>query len=185
MARIPLNGAEIFYEVAGEGDPVLLIHGSWTDHTCWEQVVPKVAEQYRVVTYDRRGHSQSERPPSQGSRREDEDDATALLEALGCVPAHVVGNSFGASITLGLAARRPDLFRSAMPHEPPLLATLADDPHFQPELQALQPKLQSVLEQLEGGNIPGGTREFVQVALGPRCGNNSQQRIARSFLTTP
>ena len=55
-----------------------------------------------------------------GTRREDEDDLVALLEALDCVPAHVAGNSSGATIALGLAARRPDAFRSLTAHEPPL-----------------------------------------------------------------
>jgi len=182
MPRLPANGAEIFYEEAGQGDPLLLIHGSWTDHTCWEAAAQQFTEHFRVLTYDRRGHSQSERPSSQGSRREDEDDAIALLEALGGAPAHVAGNSFGASITLGLAARRPDLFRSAMAHEPPLLAMLANDPRFQPELLELQVKFQSVLQQLEGRDIPGGTRQFVEVALGPEMWEQLPARDREIFI---
>jgi pimeloyl-ACP methyl ester carboxylesterase len=130
--------------------------------------VPALAQSFRVVTYDRRGHSESERPPAQGSRREDEDDLSTLMEALGCVPAHVAGNSFGASIALGLAARRPELFRSVSAHEPPLLATVADDAELQPLLQDIQAKVGAVLEQLGRGDIEGGTRRFMEeVALGP------------------
>jgi pimeloyl-ACP methyl ester carboxylesterase len=127
-----------------------------------------LAESFRVVTYDRRGHSQSERPSAQGSRREDEDDLAALMGALDCAPAHVAGNSFGASIVLGLAGRRPELFRSAMAHEPPLIAMVADDLELQPLMQEVQAKATSVLKQLDGGDIPGGTRRFVEeLALGP------------------
>jgi pimeloyl-ACP methyl ester carboxylesterase len=168
MARRRVNGVELFYEVAGQGDPLVLVHGSWDDHSTWQGVVPALAESFRVVTYDRRGHSRSERPSGQGSRREDEDDLAALLEALDCAPAHVAGNSFGASIALGLAARRPELFRSAVAHEPPLMAIVADDPEVQPQMQEVGAKVQAVLEQLEAGDIPGGTRRFVEeVALGP------------------
>jgi pimeloyl-ACP methyl ester carboxylesterase len=110
----------------------MLVHGSWDDHSTWQGVVPTLAGSFRVVTYDRGGHSPSARPSGQGSRREDEDDLAALLGALGCAPAHVAGSSFGASIALGLAARRPELARSAIPHEPPLMAILADDPRSSP-----------------------------------------------------
>src|SRR5207249_9962497 len=98
-----VNGADLFYEVTGDGDPLVLVHGSWGDHNNWAAVVPGLAESFRVITYDRRGHSQSERPPGEGSRREDENDLGALLESLDVAPAHVGGNSFGASIVLGLA----------------------------------------------------------------------------------
>src|SRR5262245_21244554 len=93
MPRVRVNGVELVYEVAGDGAPLVLVHGSWTDRSNWQAVVPGLAPAFRVVTYDRRGHSQSERPPGQGSRREDEDDLAALLGALDCVPAHVLGNS--------------------------------------------------------------------------------------------
>ena len=167
MPRRRVNDVELFYEVAGEGEPLVLVHGSWDDHTTWQGVVPALAESFRAVTYDRRGHSRSERPSGQGSRREDEDDLAALLEALDCAPAHVAGNSFGASIALGLAARRPELFRSVSAHEPPLMAMVADDPEIRPLMQGVQAEVRSVLEQLEGGDIPGGTRRFVELALGP------------------
>jgi pimeloyl-ACP methyl ester carboxylesterase len=59
--------------------------------------------------------------------RDDVADLAALLEELPHAPAHVVGNSFGASIVLRLAAARPDLFRSLIVHEPPLLGLLKDE----------------------------------------------------------
>ena len=81
-----------------------------------------------MLTYDRRGHSQSERLSGQGSVREDVADLAALIEDLRLAPAWVAGNSFGASITLRLAGERPDLLRGLIAHEPPLLSLLADDP---------------------------------------------------------
>jgi pimeloyl-ACP methyl ester carboxylesterase len=168
MPFIRVNDIRLYYEEMGNGEPLVLVHGSWSDHSTWQHVVPALATSYRVVTYDRRGHSQSEQPSGRGSRREDEDDLAALMMALDCVPAHVAGDSFGASIVLGLAARRPELFRSAIAHEPPLLGTVADDAALQPVLREVQAKVQAVLAQLEAGDIPGGTQRFVEeVAVGP------------------
>ena len=78
----------------------------------------------RVLTYDRRGHSQSERPTGQGSVREDVADLAALLEHVELAPAWVLANSFGASISLRLASEHPGLFRGLIAHEPPLLFSL-------------------------------------------------------------
>jgi pimeloyl-ACP methyl ester carboxylesterase len=48
-----LNGTELFYELTGSGDPLVLVHGSWTDHKSWQFVVPGLARSFRVLTYDR------------------------------------------------------------------------------------------------------------------------------------
>jgi pimeloyl-ACP methyl ester carboxylesterase len=163
-----VNGARLFYELTGSGDPLVLVHGSWVDHTSWQLVVPDLARSFRVLTYDRRGHSLSEMPLGQGSRREDEEDLAALVEALDLAPAHGVGNSFGGSIALGLAARRPDLFRSLSVHEAPLMGLVADDAELRPLITEFWGRIESVVDQLRAGDIEGGTRRFVEeVALGP------------------
>ena len=49
-----INGNRLFVEIAGEGPPVVLVHGSWGDHLNWRAVVPQLAESFTVATYDRR-----------------------------------------------------------------------------------------------------------------------------------
>ena len=64
MATAEVNGVRLFYELQGTGAvPLVLVHGSWDSHHDWDLVVPRLAEAFRVLTYDRRGHSQSERRP--------------------------------------------------------------------------------------------------------------------------
>ena len=92
-------------------EPLVLVHGSWVDATRWRFVVPGLAESFRVLVYDRRGHSRSERPDAPGSVDED-GDLAALLETLDLAPAHVVTSSYGGNIALRLATRRPQIFRS-------------------------------------------------------------------------
>jgi pimeloyl-ACP methyl ester carboxylesterase len=169
MATAKVNGVRLFYELNGAGDvPLVLVHGSWDSHDDWGQVVPRLADSFRVLTYDRRGHSKSERPTGQGSVHEDVADLAALIEHLGLVPAWVVGNSFGASITLRLAGERPELFRGLIGHEPPLISLLGDDPVLTPLLEEVKQKISAVVARIASGDHAGAAEQFVEtLALGP------------------
>jgi len=121
MSKINANGVQLFYELSGFGEiPVVLVHGSWVSHHTWDSVLPRLEKEFRVLTYDRRGHSQSERPAGQGSIQDDVADLAALLEHLGLAPAWVIGNSMGSSIALRLAAEHPKLLLGIVGHEPPI-----------------------------------------------------------------
>ena len=62
MPEIDVNGVRLYYELHGQGEPMALVHGSWGHAGNWTPVVPGLAESFRVLTYDRRGHTRSERP---------------------------------------------------------------------------------------------------------------------------
>lgn len=161
-----INGTKIFLQEFGSGDPLILVHGSWADHMEWPFVVPGLASHFRVVVYDRRGHSQSERPPTQGSIREDVADLAAIIERAGA-PAHLLGHSMGASISLRLAAERPDLFRTLNVHEPPLFDLLRDDPKTKPLVEEFDSRILPVINDLAAGNMEEGARRFVEIIFGP------------------
>ncbi|MEX2127759.1 MAG: alpha/beta hydrolase [Xanthobacteraceae bacterium] len=169
MATVKVNGVRLFYEIRGTGQvPLVLVHGSWGSHHNWDLVVPGLAESFRVLTYDRRGHSESERPHRQGSVREDAADLATLIEHLGLGPAWVAGNSFGASITLRLAGERSDLLRGMIAHEPPLFSLLANDPAVAPMLDQVGKRERAVVERIASGDHAGAAEQFVEtVALGP------------------
>ena len=168
MATATVNGVRLFYEVHGTGVPLVLVHGSWDSHHDWDLVVPRLAEVFQVLTYDRRGHTQSERITGQGSVREDVADLSSLLKHLGLVPAWVIGNSFGASITLRLASEHSEQFLGLIAHEPPLFSLLADEPGLAPVLAEVKKKIRAVAERIACGDYAGATEQFVEtVALGP------------------
>jgi pimeloyl-ACP methyl ester carboxylesterase len=169
MPTTSINGVELYWQLdGGAGDPVVLVHGSWGDHQNWASVVPALSRSFRVLTYDRRGHSSSERPEGQGSVREDVADLAALIERFDHFPAHIIGNSFGAAVVLRLAGERPELFRSLIVHEPPLFGLLKDDPDAQSALAIVQGRIAGVVEMLAAGDFTGGARQFVEtIAFGP------------------
>ncbi len=167
MPSARVNGIELEYELSGAGPPLVLVHGSWGDHRNWDPVVPALSASFRVLTYDRRGHSRSEGAAGQGSVFEDADDLAALLEQLDLAPAHVAGNSFGTAIILRAAARRPDVFRTLIGHEPPLFPLLAGT-DFEPVLADVRARVAAVVELLEDGDDEAGARRFVEtIAFGP------------------
>jgi pimeloyl-ACP methyl ester carboxylesterase len=164
MPLVEVNGVRLLVEESGAGEAILLVHGSWDDRQTWALVEEDLARRFRVVSYDRRGHTGSEDSVEPGSRRDDEDDLAGLIETLGLAPANVVANSFGGSIALGLAARRPELFRTLSAHEPPLMSLAADDPVVAQTGEAIRP----VLELIERGEAEAAARDFVEnIALGP------------------
>jgi pimeloyl-ACP methyl ester carboxylesterase len=173
MPETEANGVRLYYEIHGGGEPLVLVHGSWVDATRWRSVVPGLAESFRVLVYDRRGHSRSERPDAPGSVDEDGDDLAALLEGLDLAPAHVVTSSYGGNIALRLATRRPELFRSLCCHEPPLWSLLEADRGSQELRQLGARSLDAVGRRIADGDHEGAARQFVdQVAFGPGAWEN-------------
>jgi pimeloyl-ACP methyl ester carboxylesterase len=173
MAEIEANGVRLYHEVQGEGPPLVLVHGSWVNGSSWQALAPLLADSFTAVTYDRRGHSRSERPDTRGSVHEDADDLAALIEALELAPAHVVTSSYGGNFTLRLAAKRPELFRTLSCHEPPLWSLLAGDPEGQEALERGRGSIESVGARIAQGDHEGAARQFVEeVAFGPGAWEN-------------
>ncbi len=183
MPLATLEGADIFYEITGDGDPLILVHGSWADHHTWDLAVPSLAQNFKVITYDRRGHSQSTAPPGRGSVREDVNDLAELIKFTGPGPAHVVGNSFGGPIVLRLAAFQPELCRTVSVHEPPLMALLASDKEVAPMMDEVQGRISAVVELLAHGEDAAGAELFVEtVAIGPGMWRQLPEEIRQIFI---
>jgi pimeloyl-ACP methyl ester carboxylesterase len=183
VPQVETNGVGLYYELHGDGEPVALVHGSWGDATGWAFVMPTLAGSFHVLSYDRRGHSRSERPDTPGSVDEDGDDLAALLETLDLAPAHVITNSYGGNIALRLAARRPEVFRSLSCHEPPLWGLLEGDPASQEMLEQGASSIEAVGRRLSEGDHEGAARQFVEeVAFGPGAWENELPPEVRAIF---
>ena len=170
MTTTMVNGVELYYEATGTGDVLVLTHGSWTDATGWERVVSGLAERYRVVVWDRRGHSRSQAGDGPGSRAEDAADLAGLIEHVSTESVHVAGNSYGAIVALTLLTERPDLVATAAVHEPPLWGLLegTHDQALVEELSAADAEDAVVRKLLSSGDYRDAAEHFIEhVALGP------------------
>ena len=103
-------GHQLYFEMQGQGEPVVLIHGLTLDWRMWDAQFDFLAQKYRVIRYDVIGHGNSsglDGPLANGSVRR-WDDLRDLLDALAVDKAHVVGLSMGAEIAIDFALEHPD-----------------------------------------------------------------------------
>lgn len=162
MTQASVSAGSLYYELHGsEGDPVVLIHGSWVDHRTWEFVVPLLVGSMRTLTYDRRGHGESTGRPRASPVRDDAEDLAELLVAADHYPVHVIGHSYGGNVALRLAADRPELVRSVVVHEPALIGLLDDDPASHDEAERLRADVATLSQLIDSGQAEVAAREFV------------------------
>jgi pimeloyl-ACP methyl ester carboxylesterase len=115
MPRIPVRtGTTLNYEIAGDGDPLLLIMGTSGAIPLWGEVMTRLAETNRVIAFDNRGLGGSDRGEGPISVASLAEDASALLEALEVPKAHALGWSLGSAIVQELALAHPDQVASAL-----------------------------------------------------------------------
>lgn len=132
---VPIGtGVTLHYVERGSGTPVVFIHGGGRDYRYWDKQIESFAKNYRVVAYSRRYA-----PPNDNvtidprySAIVDADDLAALVDRLDLPAAHFVGASIGGVAALFLTLRRPELVRTLVLAEPPILRWALDLPGGKP-----------------------------------------------------
>ncbi|HEX7733369.1 MAG TPA: alpha/beta hydrolase [Ktedonobacteraceae bacterium] len=103
---VEINGARLYYEVAGAGRSLVLLHAGVADSRMWGEQFQAFAQHYQVVSYDQRGFGKSEVPTSAFAPHE---ELLQLLQHLGLASASIVGISYGGKVALDFALAYPDL----------------------------------------------------------------------------
>lgn len=130
--RVTTEGDELYYEVHGEGLPLLLIPGGGGDGGSYSLIADILSDQFKVITYDRRANARSTMNfPQNFEISQQSRDAVAVLRAVGETSAFVFGNSSGAVIALDMAKTQPQAVRAAVAHEPPLPSVHPDAKKWQ------------------------------------------------------
>jgi pimeloyl-ACP methyl ester carboxylesterase len=116
MARLERDGVELYYEAHGEGPVILLSHGYSATAQMWKGQIDALGEHYKVVTWDMRGHGQSDYPEDQGAYSEPATvaDMAAILDAVGADTAIVGGLSLGGYMSLAFNRVHPDRVRGLL-----------------------------------------------------------------------
>ena len=111
MPRISVNGLELYYEIEGDGEPVVLIPGFAAGRWIWFKQTSDLSRHFRVVVFDPRGVSASDKPEGSQTIGLLADDVAHLLQTLGIECAHIVGASFGGFVAQEFALKYPSMTR--------------------------------------------------------------------------
>lgn len=106
--RVKVNGMEMYYEVSGEGDPLIVLHGAYMNIPSMGTIIPKLAETHKVYAIEFQGHGRTtdiDRPITYPNLA---DDVAAFMDAVKIEKADVFGYSMGAAAGLQLAIRHPE-----------------------------------------------------------------------------
>jgi len=118
--KADINGAQLYYEVKGTGQPLLLVHAGVADSRMWEAQFEAFSEAYQAIRFDLRGFGRSNMPSGSFSNHK---DVRALLDFLGIEKAFLLGISFGGLIALDFTLAYPDYVQALILGAPSVSGT--------------------------------------------------------------
>jgi pimeloyl-ACP methyl ester carboxylesterase len=169
IRRIEVNQTTLHYFECGKGEPLIFVHGSTGDLHTFRAQVQTFATSFRVIAYSRRFS-----PPNAPPRETDLSpmsnhvaDLRALITQLKATPAHLVGSSYGAYVALTLAMAHPELVRSLVLGEPPVMPLLARTSVGEGLRQSwIRRVIEPSRRAFEGGSLEDGVRMFLHGVSG-------------------
>lgn len=170
MKRAPVHDGTLEYQIRGDGEPVLFIHGSHIAASFLPVMDEPALADYRLVRYHRRGFAGSAPLDGPFSIVDQAADAAALLRHVGVDHAHIVGHSYGGVIALQLALDAPDVVHSLALLEPALMAVPSGAAFYE---EAMAP----AIERYEAGDSEGAVETFMQVVAGPEWRTDLAQTV--------
>ncbi|AFY34756.1 alpha/beta fold hydrolase [Calothrix sp. PCC 7507] len=112
MPKVHVNGIDLFYDIKGEGEPLLLIAGFLCDHTYWSLLMPSLLKKYQVIHLDNRDIGQTSAPEDPYSTQQMASDVAALLNHIGIKKVHLAGHSMGGQIAQEIVLAHPEKVQS-------------------------------------------------------------------------
>jgi pimeloyl-ACP methyl ester carboxylesterase len=183
MPTISINGSSFEYVEKGSGEPVVFVHGGISDYRIWEKQMEPFARQYRVIAYSRRYHYPN---PWKGDGSDysislHAQDLSDFIKALNLDKVNLVGNSYGAFTSLMTAIINPELVKTLVLNEPPVLPLLVSNPDNPFQLLSLFIRdfstaksfmnfglnhMKPAMKALKNNDMEKGVRLFADGALG-------------------
>lgn len=112
MAKVKINNIEVYYEITGNGEPILLVHGHPFDHTMWEPQTEAFSKYYQIITPDLRGYGKTPLPQTPTRFEDYGTDLLKLMDSLNIGSFHVAGLSQGGQIIMELFRQAPSRIKS-------------------------------------------------------------------------
>ncbi|MBN1661934.1 MAG: alpha/beta fold hydrolase [Anaerolineae bacterium] len=167
MPTANVNGVDIYHEIHGEGDPLVLIAGLGYDRWMWHRMVPGLAEHFQVIAFDNRGVGLSAKPAGPYTAQMLAADTVGLLDTLDIDAAHIMGHSMGGFVAQALALDHPARVRKLI-----LSATNFGGPRHVPVL----PEALAVLTDMTSDPITRLRRGIV-ISTAPGFADRHPERI--------
>jgi pimeloyl-ACP methyl ester carboxylesterase len=164
-----INETSLHYIECGEGEPVVLVHGSLGDYRSWIGQMQALSENYRVISYSRRYHYPNPWPndTSDFTVNIHAEDLATFIQSLDLGKVHLIGHSYGAFTSLLVARDHPELVRSVTLGEPPVMSLLVSSSHGESVFQNfMQNAILPSHIAFQNGEIEEGVRHFVNGVLG-------------------
>jgi pimeloyl-ACP methyl ester carboxylesterase len=161
-----IDGTKLAYQEKGEGAPVVFVHGTASDLRIWRQQLPCIGASYRAIAYSRRYAPPNKDidPGVDDQMLPHVDDLAAFLLEIDAAPAHLVGHSWGAFICLLTAIRYPEVVRSLVLEEPPVVPLLGLSSSPRPSellsLFARRPRAALAIAKFGAGTIGPAQKAF-------------------------
>lgn len=156
--KVTLSDVELHYSVAGEGFPLILIHGSLTDLRYWENQLPALQEQFRVFSYSRRfNYPNNNLPIENHSAIVEAEDLLNFMNELKISKAHILGHSYGAYTALIFSLEHPARVGKLIVAEPPIIRWLSETSESENKYENFMRKSWNPIGQayLSGGELAG------------------------------
>ena len=177
MGEVHVNGVRLYYEEHGQGDPIVCIHGTSSSAMVWRPAaIEELSGLGRVILYDRRGCTRSERPdPYETNVVQHAEDAAALLQALHAVPSVVIGRSYGGETAIELALRHPGRVRALVLLEAALLT-------LDGEALAWAEELRAAVEEAAARDVSSVAETFLRRVLGDEQWGSFPDQLRQMFV---
>lgn len=118
MSKVKINDINMYYEIHGEGEPLIMIMGWGGNITTFgiPELISKYSQKYKVIAFDNRGAGRTDKPDMSYSVEMMAEDTIGLMDALGIEKAHINGTSFGGRIGMVMAAKYPERVNGLILH---------------------------------------------------------------------
>src|SRR5918997_3069928 len=166
---IEIGGRQLHYVDQGEEgqQPIIFIHGGLDDYRCWQYQIDSFSKEYRTISYSRRFAYPNKwigNVTQDNTIEENAKDLAELIKKLQLAPAHLVGASYGAFTALYCASKNPELAKTMVLNEPPIMEFLARS-HLKEDVELRQTFRTRVLSPTQDASRAGDFRKAAQVAI--------------------